>query len=596
LVWLKSRTDPEYGGHAFYDTVRGNNQLISPSGDGIVSATAGNQTTTPSLNFTSFNNNGFTLGGPNNYFFTNNTSQNYVSWTFRKQPKFFDVVTYTGTGSARTVAHNLGSVPGCIIVKSTSNTSNWAVYHRSLTDSSYYLVLNSTSQEASNTAFWNNTAPTATEFSLGTIGTTNGNGLTYVAYLFAHNAGGFGLTGTDNVISCGSVSGFGTVVDLGFEPQWILMKQSNGTSDWIIADNMRGIATGGNDALLFANTSGAETSANDWIDLTSTGFVNNVGSGTFIYIAIRRGPMKVPTTGTSVFAPVVTSSLGTIVSTNFPVDLSMLAVRPSETAARSFMDRLRGGTTTTYFRIRSNGTNAEDTGTGNGLGFDNNNGVINNWSSDSAIFWNFRRAPGFFDEVCYTGTGANRTVAHNLAAVPELMIVKGRSNALNWRTYNFFNGSSHSMNLNDDGRSSNIGNVFWNSTTPTASVFSIGTDDSVNASGQTFVAYLFASAPGVSKVGNYTGNGSSQTINCGFTGGARFVMVKRTNVEGNWLVVDTARGLVSAGDPTLYLNSTAAEVTGNDWIDPDSSGFIVNQTSTINANVNGASYIFLAIA
>jgi hypothetical protein len=135
-----------------------------------------------------------------------------------------------------------------------------------------------------------------------------------------------------------------------------------------------------------------------------------------------------------------------------------------------------------------------------------------------------------------------------------------------------------------------------NNTAPTSTVFTVSDWNGVNQSGQTYVAYLFASCPGVSKVGSYTGNGSSQTINCGFTGGARFVMVKRINSTGNWLVVDTARGLVSAGDPTLYLNSTAAEVTGNDWIDPDSSGFIVNQTSTINANVNGGTYIFWAIA
>jgi hypothetical protein len=73
-------------------------------------------------------------------------------------------------------------------------------------------------------------------------------------------------------------------------------------------------------------------------------------------------------------------------------------------------------------------------------------------------------------------------------------------------------------------------------------------------------------------------------------------MVKRTDSTGNWMVVDTARGLVSAGDPTLYLNSTAAEVTGVDWIDPDSSGFIVNQEGTMNANVSSATYIGLAIA
>jgi len=100
----------------------------------------------------------------------------------------------------------------------------------------------------------------------------------------------------------------------------------------------------------------------------------------------------------------------------------------------------------------------------------------------------------------------------------------------------------------------------------------------------------------VSKCFSFTGNGTSQTINCGFTAGAKFVLIKRTDSTGNWLVADTARGIVSGNDPLLYLNSTAAEVTTLDWIDPDNSGFIVNQESTANANVNNATYIGLAIA
>jgi len=107
---------------------------------------------------------------------------------------------------------------------------------------------------------------------------------------------------------------------------------------------------------------------------------------------------------------------------------------------------------------------------------------------------------------------------------------------------------------------------------------------------------LFASCPGVSKVGSYTGNGTSQTINCAFTSGARFVMIKRTDSTGDWYVWDTARGIVPANDPYLLLNSTASEVTTNDSVDADSTGFIVNQVAATNINVNAATYIYLAIA
>jgi len=96
--------------------------------------------------------------------------------------------------------------------------------------------------------------------------------------------------------------------------------------------------------------------------------------------------------------------------------------------------------------------------------------------------------------------------------------------------------------------------------------------------------------------GRYTGNGSSQTINCGFTGGARFILIKRTSAAGDWYVWDTARGIISGNDPHLSLNTNAVEVTSNDTIDADNTGFVVNQVAATNVNVNAATYIFLAIA
>jgi hypothetical protein len=115
-------------------------------------------------------------------------------------------------------------------------------------------------------------------------------------------------------------------------------------------------------------------------------------------------------------------------------------------------------------------------------------------------------------------------------------------------------------------------------------------------SGLTYVAYLFATCAGVSKCFNYTGNGSSQTINCGFTGGARWILIKRTDSTGDWYCWDSARGIVSGNDPHLSLNTTAAEVTSDDTIDTDSTGFVVNQVSATNVNVSSATYIGIAIA
>jgi hypothetical protein len=174
-----------------------------------------------------------------------------------------------------------------------------------------------------------------------------------------------------------------------------------------------------------------------------------------------------------------------------------------------------------------------------------------------------------------------------------MVIIKGRSVVSNWETYLSLLGGTggNGLAINDSGAKSGTPPV----SSVTATTFTLNNGVSTS-SGQTYVAYLFATVAGVSKVFSYTGNGSSQTINCGFTGGARFVLIKRTDSTGNWTVFDSARGIVAGNDPALYLNSTAAEVTTIDAVDTDSSGFIVNQDATLNLNVNSASYIGLAIA
>jgi cytochrome c peroxidase len=93
--------------------------------------------------------------------------------------------------------------------------------------------------------------------------------------------------------------------------------------------------------------------------------------------------------------------------------------------------------------------------------------------------------------------------------------------------------------------------AFRDSTAQTEDYMTLGFGGtSTNESGKNYIAYLFATLPGVSKVGSYTGNGSSQTIDCGFTSGARFVLIKRTdNSNWSWYVYDTARGIVAGNDP-----------------------------------------------
>jgi hypothetical protein len=291
LVWIKSRSAAT--GHRLTDTARG----VTKSLD--CSSTASE--VTESTGLTNFSSSGFTIGADTDY---NTNAATYVSWAFRKQARFFDMVTYTGNATAgRTVAHNLGSVPGMIIVKrNVGSTTNWQVYHRSL-GATQYAVLDTVAAASTSITRWNNTAPTATEFTLGDNATVNGSG-DYIAYLFAHDASGFGKSGADNVISCGTYLGSNhqsqEVVQLGFEPQWVMLKNiTTGVTEWVIVDNKRSMTASGGNGWLQANRSDAETIVTtNRVVATPTGFyfdainedINEAGS-TFIYIAIRRPPL-----------------------------------------------------------------------------------------------------------------------------------------------------------------------------------------------------------------------------------------------------------------------------------------------------------------
>lgn len=606
LVWTKHRT-AEYH-HILADTARGAVKNIASS------STSAEVTSTSNYGVTSFVNNGYTLASDANGITIDGSSQNgsinfsgfsYTSWTFRKQKKFFDIVTYTGTGSARTISHNLGSTPGMIIVKKTNTTANWQVYHRSLANTEY-LVLNSTNVKATGVGRWNSTSPTATEFTVGDDTTVNANGDTYVAYLFAHDAGGFGATGTDSVVSCGSfASAAGTTVNLGWEPQFLLFKNLTTTNaadnPWFMLDTMRGFSrTVG--AELRPNTTAAEGGYwNGVIIPTATGFIINatITTGPWAYLAIRRGPMKTPTIGTSVYKAITrtgTATAASVTGAGFPPDFVTKLSRNGY-GHPVFTDRLRGDRLLSTSLTTAEGTSPNDS-SGPIFNMDGyttaSGGTSFNYTGSTDVNHFLRRAPGFFDIVCYTGTGSATTVSHNLGVVPELMIVKGRSATSSWWVYNAALGGTKDLRLNATDA---FGfNFVWNDTDPSASSFSINTNYA-NASGATYVAYLFATCPGVSKVGSYTGSGTTKQIDCGFTNGARFVIIKRTDSTGDWYVWDTTRGIVTGNDPYSLLNvSGQLEVTNTDYIDPYSAGFELSSTAPAALNANGGTYIFLAIA
>ena len=602
LVWVKCRNSAE--NNRLFDTERGATYYLTS-----------NSTAQHYAGFNqAFTSSGFSFNSDDASVNENNNT--YISWTFRKQPKFFDVVTYTGDGNtSQTISHNLGSTPGFMIAKQTNGSGSWFTYHRSL-GAEKYLEINSTGGGPyDQTYIWNDTEPTSTHFTVGNDQDINESGESYIAYLFAHNNndGGFGSTGDQDIIKCGSYTGTGDTdgpsIDLGFEPQFVMVKNASTSSDWMVVDSIRGITTRsgagtGDDRILNWNTTGAE-SASGGLDLNPSGFKLNGGltasngnGNTHIYMAIRRGPMKAPTAATSVFDVQTYSGNGTThrkFTTNFVVDANITSgftINDRTCWGARFLDGMHetSQTAVSYYNLTD------------WIDYDHNDGYdlpsayqYSNTSSRNYVSYSFSRAPKFFDIVTYAGaSSSNRAVAHNLEVAPELIIIKSIANADNWRittTDAFPDGYTFGSGQVQSGVS-----AFSGASTPNATNFYVSNDGEVNSSGRTYIAYLFATLAGISKVGTYSGTGNDVFVDCGFTNGARFVLVKRKDSSGDWYHWDSESGIVAGNDPYLLLNSDAAQVTNTDYIDPLSSGFTITSNAGSDLNTSGGTYLFLAIA
>ena len=606
LVWNKGRSNNS--ANWLYDTEKGvNSGLRTNTNDGSNSS---------SDHFHSFNSDGYTLGSNGSLNYTGST---YVAWTFRKCPGFFDIVTYTGNGTAgREIPHSLGSTPGMVIVKRTNGADNWTVQHRSL-GGTKSLYLNLTNTEDTSSTEWNNTAATSTVFTVGTSGKTNANGDTYVAYIFAHDDQSFGTSRNESIIKCGTYSGSTSTfqIDLGWEPQYVMIKRASGSSsawtNWGIFDNMRGVVFGGNDNVVAANVNNEENGTNlygsyNLIEFNSTGMkidptagqatTVNTNGESYIYMAIRR-PHKPPTAGTQVFDDVAytgNSGVQDIAISPSYVDTNIIK-RRTATDNWGWSNRFTGDShhytpnSTAAMASRNSADNVEFDRM-NAFGLVGNSSGEVNYNGAPLISYNFKRAPGFFDYVSYTGDGTlNRNITHNLAAVPEMVIIKRKTLGEWWVDVDAA-GSGQVLYLNRDNAKFSY-TAFGTHTATTIQLESAANNDTNQNTGE-YMAYLFATLAGVSKVGTYTGNGSFQDINCGFTTGARFVMTKRIDSTGGWVIYDTARGLGSGNDKYIRLDSNATELTYDD-IDQQNAGFTIRNGSGVS-NINGATYIFLAIA
>ena len=633
LVWVKKATDPTAGiatPHVLVDHIRGNHNVLPLS-----SGTDGQFYDSDTIDLTyisngfqvgnGFDGTNFTVGYPGQSWTTGQHKRRYTSWSFRKKSKFFDVVSYDGSNSAQTIPHSLQSVPGMIIVKRYDGTGNWMVYHRHV-GATKYGFLTSSSQFNTNSNVWNDTEPTDTHFTVGTDGNVAGIGKSFVAYVFAHDEAVFGKNGNQSVIKCGGYSGNGTsqTINVGFEPQWLMIKHYEGTTNnesWHIYDTERGFT--GEDELqpaIRANSDSLESKLGT-ARLTSKGFslsttYHNQTNHKYVYVAIRRrhkppvagigsdvfGIVGIRTgTGVDVIGTTVGNTLGNQLFDYYTdlhhhtADLVISKTQVGATNGAFWYDRVRGN----FKDLQS--SNAGIAGVGN-TGFKLNETTPKSWGAGSveiihndsinavgstSVDWFFRRAPGFFDIVSYKGTGAAQTINHNLTTAPNMMIVKNTSGntSEDWAVYLKDINTLGESDTKDkywvlnSASGINTSTTVWNNTSPTASSFYVGADDKTNKLGENHIAYLFGTSNATSQFGwvYFALDGFGATINLDVV--PRFIMFKQIwrgsggTAQANpgnqdWFIFDRFRRLetILGEDSQLRLNSTDAEyiTSGNE--------------------------------
>ena len=411
----------------------------------------------------------------------------------------------------------------------------------------------------------------------------------------------FGESGSESVIKCGSYVGAdaSTEVNLDFEPQFLLLKRTSGSSNWHIFDSMRGISDGGNDAYLYPDGNWQEDNTNV-LKVTPTGFKFEVtmnglngSGGDFIFLAIRRSDGYVGKPygageGTSVFGLTTGTGSSTIPNfvSGFPVDFAL----NKWTSTTS--DWYAGARLIQGKRLEPN-TNDEEITAARWV-FDSNAGWNDFSTFDSGNqSWMWKRHAGFDVVVTGPGTGSGMVVRHNLGRTPEMIIAKKRATS-NWPgnsndNYvldNWFvwhkdaNASAVAGYLNTDGFGG-LNMVFPADVTSVSAKF----HSNITYTDDKNVMLFFASVDGISKVGSYTGNGvktgNVQTV--GFV--PRFILIKCADTASTpWMVFDTLLGINSGDDNFLSLNTNNSTSAG-DFIDLTSDGFdVVEDLNHVNGN------------
>jgi len=371
LVWIKERSSTS--GHQLRDSVRGVSNFISSN---ETSAEVSN------TNVTSFDSNGFSLGVSNG---TNENTQTYVAWCFKgggtavsntdgsitssvsaNQDAGFSIVEYTNSSGTQTVGHGLSAKPELVITKRTSGTGDWYVQTDIIDGSVDYLVLNSTAAAAADSL----SAATASVFSTAYTGTI-------ISYLF-HSVDGYSKVGSYT----GNGSASGPIVETGFEPAFLMIKEADQANHWNIYDNKR-TTENPRDKQLQANLTDAEsTNASIQVDFLSNGFQCkgsggglNRNNSTFIYMAFAADPdTEAPTVAKSFGVQAYTgiNAAQSIDGLGFRPNLVWIKDRDTAGCYHRLIDDVRGLDQIIF----SNATNATTTNATNITSFDSDGFTI----------------------------------------------------------------------------------------------------------------------------------------------------------------------------------------------------------------------------
>jgi len=277
FVWIKQRSSSN--NHELFDAVRGATKRLYSD--------VTNVEDTGATTLTSFDSDGFSLGTGN----PNNDGGTYVSWCWKESATAgFDIVSFTGNGSARTISHSLSAKPEFFVVKSRTYGEQWECYSKKL-GATKCLQWDDDSAEADIAGRFNDTEPTSSVFTVGDADAVNKNTYTYVTYLW-RSVQGFSKMGSYT----GNGNADGPMIWTGFRPAFLMVKKSSGTGNWVMSDNKRSVFNRVQNTL-YANVADAELTDGVYFDLLSNGFkikdassANNTSGGTYIYMAFAEAP------------------------------------------------------------------------------------------------------------------------------------------------------------------------------------------------------------------------------------------------------------------------------------------------------------------